>query len=167
MKLSVVALFALFTACAAFASSLEIAGEATPPEPPLAFDVPPGLPVAVSASFICRLVADNPSAADATVLGVDGAPSVEVDGTAYWFFGDTYRRGPGGRRDVIPAGFATSEDFDGHDCVDLTFKTDSHSIVQPMFPRAEETTAWPDGVLPLPDGRILFYMVKTYRSSPT
>ncbi len=167
MKLSVVALLALCTVCAAFASSFEIAGEATPPEPALAYHVPPGLPVVVTANYVCRLVADNPSAADATVLGVDGAPSVEVNGTDYWFFGDTFREGPGGRRDVIPAGFATTTDLDGHDCVDLTFKTDSHDVVQPMFPRGSETTAWPDGVLRLPDGRVLFYMVKTFRSSPT
>jgi hypothetical protein len=35
-----------------------------------------------------------------------------------------------------------------------------------MFPRLEETTAWPDGVLSLDDRSILFYMVKVTRTSP-
>ncbi len=167
MKLGVVALCALVAACTAFASSLKSAGEATPSEPPLMYGLQPDLPVVVSARLVCRLVAGNPSAVEATVLGVDGAPSVDVGGTDYWFFGDTFRQGSGGRRDVIPAGLATSADFDAHDCVHLTFKVDRDGIVQPMFPRADETTAWPDGVLALSDGSIIFYMVKTYRSSPT
>ncbi|MDP9236000.1 MAG: DUF4185 domain-containing protein [Chloroflexota bacterium] len=167
MKLAAVALFVLVAAWTASSTSPGIAGEAPPPEPPLTYGVEPNLPVAVAARRVCRLVADNPAAADATVLGVDGAASVVAGGQQYWLFGDTFRHGPGGRRDVIPAGLATSTDFDGHDCVDLTFKTDADGIVTPMFPRSDETTAWPDGALALPDGNIMFYMVKTYRQSPT
>ena len=74
-----------------------------------------------------------------------------------------------------PAGAATSSppawrpvtDFDAADCVDLAFRTDAAGIVQPMFPHADETTAWPDGAMPMPDGSIVFYMVKSYRTSPT
>jgi hypothetical protein len=122
-------------------------------------------PVIVAARVVCRLVADNASAAAATITGADGTQSALVDGTAYWFFGDTVRTGPGGRADVIPAAVATSSDDDGSDCIDLTFKT-SNGIAEPMLPRGDETTAWPDGVLPLDDGSILFYMVKAYRQSP-
>ncbi len=166
MKLAVIALLLFLAAWAPSSRSPTTHGAA--PAPPVALYVlPANLPVAVSARLVCRLTAGNPSAEAATVLGVDGAASVAIDGVDYWFFGDTFRRGPAGRRDVIPAGFATSSDFDGRDCVDLTFKTDTDGIVQPMFPRADEATAWPDGVLPLPDGSVAFYMVKTYRQSPT
>lgn len=133
----------------------------------VSYHVDANLPVPVSARLVCRLVEDNPSAAAATVLGVDGAASAVVDGTAYWFFGDTFRQGPGGRRDVIPAAIASTADFDAADCLAQTFKTDRDSIVQPMFPRLDETTAWPDGVLTQPDGSIIFYMVKVIRTSPT
>jgi hypothetical protein len=125
----------------------------------------PGAPVVVAARAVCRLIADNPDAAAAQVRGADGAPSIVVDGTAYWLFGDTVRNGPGGRQDVIPAAVARSVDVDGHDCVRLDFKK-SGGLAQPMFPRLEETTAWPDGILPLDDGSVLFYMVKVRRESP-
>ncbi|MDP9237546.1 MAG: DUF4185 domain-containing protein [Chloroflexota bacterium] len=167
MKPAAALLLVLIVAWTAWSTSLGLAGEAPPREPPLTYAVPSDLPVAVAARRVCRLVGDNPSAADATVLGVDGAASVVAGGTQYWLFGDTFRHGPGGRRDVIPAGLATSTDFDGRDCVDLTFKTGADGIVTPLFPRADETTAWPDGALVLPDGSIMFYMVKTYRQSPT
>jgi len=55
-------------------------------------------PVVVAARTVCRLVADNPDAASAQVRGADGAPSLEVGGRDYWFFGDTLRSGPGGRQ---------------------------------------------------------------------
>jgi Domain of unknown function (DUF4185) len=167
VKLAAVVLFVLVAAWTASSTSPGIAGEAPPPEPPLTYHEDPNLPVAVAARSVCRLVADNPAAAEATVLGADGAQSVVVGDKQYWLFGDTFRQGPGGRRDVIPAGLATSTDFDGSDCVDLTFKTDADGIVIPMFPRGDETTAWPDGAVALPDGSIVFYMVKTYRQSPT
>ncbi len=125
----------------------------------------PGAPVVVAARAVCHLIADNPDSAVAKVTGADGAPSVVVDGRAYWFFGDTVRTGPGGRQDVIPAALATSTDTDGSDCVRLDFKK-AGGLAQPMFPRLEETTAWPDGILPLDDGSIVFYMVKVTRESP-
>lgn len=126
-------------------------------------------PVIVSARLVCRLIADNASAAAATITGADGSqsalPGGPAGGPAYWFFGDTVRTGPGGRADVIPAALAMSDDRDARDCVDLTFKA-TNGVAQPMLPRGDETTAWPDGVLPLEDGSILFYMVKAYRQSP-
>jgi len=122
-------------------------------------------PVVVAARTVCRLIADNPDAAVAQLRGADGAPSIAVGGRAYWFFGDAVRNGPGGRQDVIPAAIATSADVDGRDCVRLAFKT-ANGAAEPMFPRLEETTAWPDGVLPLDDGSIAFYMVKVTRTSP-
>jgi hypothetical protein len=122
-------------------------------------------PVVVSVRAVCRLVADNPDAAQSQVRGVDGAPSVVFGGRGYWFFGDTVRNGPGGRQDVIAATVATSTDFDGHDCVRLEFKKADGAAV-PLFPHAEETTAWPDGVFVRDDGSIAFYMVKVHRDSP-
>ena len=68
-------------------------------------------------------------------------------------------------RDVIQASVATSTDFDGSDCVRFGFKA-AQGIAQPLFPRGDETTAWPDGVLPLDDGSIDFYMVRAVRTSP-
>ena len=167
MKLAVVALFALLAAWMASPASPTTAVVVAQPEPPLTYSLPPDLPVVTAARRVCRLVGDSASAARATVLGVDGAQSVVSGGRAYWLFGDTFRQGPGGRRDVIAAGMATSADFDARDCVDLTFRTDAAGIVQPMFPRGDETTAWPDGSLAMPDGSIVFYMVKSYRTSPT
>ncbi len=167
MKLAAVALFALLAAWMASPASPSMAVVVAQPEPPLTYALAPDLPVVAAARRVCRLVGDNPSAARATVLGVDGAQSVMSGGKAYWLFGDTFRQGPGGRRDVIAAGMATSSDFDARDCVDLAFHTDAAGIVQPMFPRGDETTAWPDGAMTMPDGSIIFYMVKSYRTSPT
>jgi hypothetical protein len=122
-------------------------------------------PVVVAARRVCRLVADNADAAAVQVSGADGAPSVFSNGKSYWFFGDTVRNGPGGRQDVIPATVATSTDFDGSDCVRMSFKQ-SGGVAQPLFPRLGETTAWPDGILLLDDGSMVFYMVKVQRDSP-
>ena len=118
-----------------------------------------------SSRVVCRLIEDSADAAARTITGADGAQSVRVGDSAYWFFGDTVRRGPGGRQDVIQAAAATSHDFDGRDCVQLTFKS-SDGVAQPLFPRGNETTAWPDGILPLDDGSIAFYMVRAVRTSP-
>ena len=122
-------------------------------------------PVVVSARLVCRLIADNPDSAPAQIRGADGAASVLSNGKSYWFFGDTVRSGPGGRQDVIPAAFATSTDTDGSDCVRLNFKQGG-GTAQPLFPRGAETTAWPDGVMALDDGSIVFYFVKVQRDSP-
>jgi hypothetical protein len=138
-------------------------GATAPQTPPDDAGVTP--PVVVSARVVCRLIADNVSARVASITGADGTQSVVAGGRTYWFFGDTVRTGAGGRADVVPAAMATSTDNDARDCVDLEFKT-SNGIVEPMFPRADETTAWPDGVLALDDGTVLFYMVKAYRQSP-
>ncbi|MDP9238268.1 MAG: DUF4185 domain-containing protein [Chloroflexota bacterium] len=128
---------------------------------PIATDAP----VVAAARLVCHLIADNPDAAVAQVRGADGAPSVVSNGKSYWFFGDAVRNGPGGRQDVIPAAVATSTDFDGSDCVRMSFKR-SAGVAQPLFPRLGETTAWPDGILLLDDGSMVFYMVKVQRDSP-
>ena len=148
------------TACSGSAGGHGAAGAGTTPASSQAL-----APVVVAGRVVCRLVADNPDAARAQVRGVDGAPSVMVAGTSYWFFGDTVRAGPGGREDVISAAIATSTDVDARGCVRLHFKQ-SDGTAQPMFPRLDETTAWPGGVLPLDDGGIAFYMVKVARQSP-
>ena len=122
------------------------------------------LPVVMSARLVCRLAADSPDALAAQITGVDGTQSALASGTAYWFFGDTVRRSATGQ-DVIPASVATTDDADASDCLDLRFKQ-RDGMAEPLFPRLGETTAWPDGVLPLDDGSILFYMVKAYRQSP-
>jgi hypothetical protein len=96
---------------------------------------------------------------------VDGSQSIAADGRSYWFFGDTVRAS-GDRQGVIPAAIATTTDTDASDCLDLEFKTAPDGVVTAMFPRLDETTAWPDGVLALDDGSIVFYMVKAYRQSP-
>lgn len=118
-----------------------------------------------SSRVVCHLIADNPDAAARAITGADGAQSVRVGDRAYWFFGDTVLRGPGGRQDVMQAGAAVSSDFDGSDCVRLTFKA-SGGAAQPLFPHGSETTAWPDGILPLDDGTVMFYMVRAVRTSP-
>lgn len=132
-------------------------------------DAPPASlaqpPVAVASRLVCRLIADNTGAAAANITGADGAQSIDAGGRAYWFFGDTVRRGPGGRADVVPAAVAVSDDRDASDCIDLTFKA-AGGEAAPLFPRGDETTAWPDGVIALDDGSIAFYMVKAYRQSP-
>lgn len=122
-------------------------------------------PRVISARVVCSLVASNPAAASVRVTGADGAQSVAIDGLSTWFFGDTVREGAGGRKDVIHAAVATSDDGDASDCIDLRFKA-SGGEAQPLFPRLEETTAWPDGVLALDDGSMAFYMVKAIRESP-
>jgi hypothetical protein len=137
-------------------------GEATTPHEALPDD---DIPVIAAVRLVCRLVADNPQAADVSITGADGTQSVVVDGRGYWFFGDTVRTGPAGRADVIPAAVATTSDADPSDCIDLQFKAND-GVAQPMFPKLDETTAWPDGVLALDNGAILFYMVKAYRQSP-
>ena len=125
-----------------------------------------GAPVIVSARVVCRLVGDSPNARSAQATGTDGTQSaVAADGTQYWFFGDTVRTTASGRRDVVPAALATTRDTDASDCLDLEFKVENGSVA-PMLPRADETTAWPDGVLALDNGAILFYMVKAVRTSP-
>lgn len=123
------------------------------------------IPAIIAVRLVCRLVADNPQAAAVSITGADGTQSVVVDGRNYFFFGDTVRTGPAGRADVIPAAVATTSDTDASDCIDLQFKA-TDGVAQPMFPKADETTAWPDGVLALDNGTILFYMVKAYRQSP-
>ena len=123
-------------------------------------------PDVASSRLVCRLITGNIGAESATITGADGAQSVRVGDTAYWFFGDTVRRGPGGRQDVIQASVATSTSFDGRTCPRLSFKSQG-GVAQPLFPRGNETTAWPDGILPLGDGSILFYMVRAVRTSPT
>ena len=123
------------------------------------------VPVPIAARVVCSLVASNRAAAAVNVTGADGAQSAVVDGTSTWFFGDTVRTGPGGRKDVIHAAVATSRDTDASDCVDLAFKQ-AGGQAQPLFPRLAETTAWPDGVLAMDDGSIVFYMVKAVRESP-
>jgi hypothetical protein len=122
-------------------------------------------PVVVSQRVVCRIVGDMPEGDRAQVRGVDGAPSVVIGGTAYWFFGDTVRDGPAGRQDVIAASIARARGVDERGCPQLDFKQ-AGGTVQPMFPRHEETTAWPDGVLPVEEGSALFYMVKVTRESP-
>src|SRR5689334_16267793 len=82
--------------------------------------VPSNAPVVVAARVVCRLAADNAGARLAGISGLDGAPSVVVDGTSYWFFGDTVvNRAGGGGQDVIPSAVATSTDTDGSDCAQL------------------------------------------------
>ena len=124
-----------------------------------------GLPVVMSLRVVCRLASDTPSAIAADITGADGTQSVVAGGRTYWFFGDTVRNA-GDRQDVIPAAVATTTDRDARDCIDLQFKTSADGVVTPMFPRLDETTAWPDGVLALDDGSIAFYMVKALRQSP-
>jgi hypothetical protein len=124
-----------------------------------------GLPVVAAIRVVCRLASDTPSAAAANITGADGSQSVVAGGVSYWFFGDTVRKA-GDRQDVIPAAVAMTTDIDGRDCLDLRFKTTPDGVVTAMFPRLDETTAWPDGVLALDDGSILFYMVKAVRQSP-
>ncbi len=121
--------------------------------------------VIVAAEPVCRLVGDSANARALNVTGADGVQSVVAGGRGYWFFGDTVRLGPNGRRDVIAASLATSTDTDASDCIDLEFKSAGGTAV-PMFPPGDETTAWPDGVLALDDGSIVFYMVKVMRESP-
>ncbi|MBI2723620.1 MAG: DUF4185 domain-containing protein [Chloroflexi bacterium] len=124
--------------------------------------LPPGVD---SVRRVCRLIADSPDAASTQLRGADGATSVSVGGRTLWLFGDTVRNGPGGRQDVIPAAAATSTDTDGSDCVRLAFKQ-AGGLAQPLFPRLEETTSWPDGAIALDDGSVAFYIVKIYRQSP-
>ena len=126
---------------------------------------PPSPPVVSAVRRVCTLAADNPDAATAHIRGFDGATSIVAGHKSYWFFGDTLRSGAGGVTDVIPAAVATSDDFDGHDCVRLSFKM-AAGTAEPLFPRLDETTAWPDGVIALDDGSMAFYMVRTYRTSP-
>ena len=133
-----------------------------PARDPIAFDA--GVPVVMSVRAVCRLASDTPGAIAANITGADGSQSAVAGGRSYWFFGDTVRRAAD-RQDVIPAAVATTTDVDARDCLDLEFKTENGSVT-PMFPRREETTAWPDGVLALDDGSILFYMVKAIRTSP-
>lgn len=121
-------------------------------------------PVVMTARTVCRLAVGQGAAA-AGVRGIDGAPSVVVDGLGYWFFGDTLRDAGAGRTDVIPATVATTQDTNGSDCVDLNFKA-SGGLATPLFPRGAETTAWPDGILLLDDGSVAFYVVKVQRESP-
>ncbi len=123
-----------------------------------------GLPVVMSVRVVCRLASDTPSAVAAQITGADGSQSVVAGGRSYWFFGDTVRK-TADRQDVIPAAVATTDDVDARDCLDLQFKT-VNGAAEPLFPRLDETTAWPDGVLALDDGSIAFYMVKAYRESP-
>lgn len=151
----------LLTAAACTGSSAHDPAPTTIPDP----TSDAGAPRVVAARVVCSLVASNPAAASVRVTGADGAQSVEISGTSTWFFGDTVRETPGGRRDVIHAAVATSQDRDAADCVDLAFKQ-ANGEAQPLFPRLEETTAWPDGVLALDDGAIAFYMVKAIRESP-
>jgi len=134
----------------------------TPPAPLVQFEA--GLPVVMSVRVVCRLASDTPSAVAAQITGADGSQSVVAGGRSYWFFGDTVRK-TADRQDVIPAAVATTDDVDARDCLDLQFKTVNGSV-EAMFPRLDETTAWPDGVLALDDGSIVFYMVKAYRESP-
>ncbi|HEX5479098.1 MAG TPA: DUF4185 domain-containing protein [Dehalococcoidia bacterium] len=152
------ALFAL----AALALAACRAGDASTVAPTPSGNAAPDV---VSSRLVCRLIAGNPSAAAATITGVDGTQSLRVGDTDYWFFGDTVRKGPDGRQDVTQASVATSSDFDGSDCVDLKFKT-AGGVAQPLFPTGDETTAWPDGVLAFDDGSIVFYMVRAIRTSP-
>jgi hypothetical protein len=127
---------------------------------------PAGAPLIVSARVVCRLVADNLQARSIQATGTDGTQSaVAADGTQYWFFGDTIRTIASGRQDVVPAAIATTRDTNASDCLDLKFKSENGSVA-PMIPPGDETTAWPDGVLPLDNGAILFYMVKAVRTSP-
>lgn len=139
-------------------------GDGDAPTPPPSAALSGDRPVVMSARLVCRLASDSPDAQAAQITGVDGTQSAVAGGTTYWFFGDTVRRGPTGQ-DVIPASVATADDRDARDCLDLRFKQDG-GLATPLFPRLDETTAWPDGVLPLDDGGILFYMVKAYRQSP-
>ncbi len=150
-------LIAATAACSSSAAKPESTGSA-----------PPGsvaAPVVVSKRVVCRIVGDTPEAERAQVRGVDGAPSVVLGGSGYWFFGDTVRTGPAGRQDVIAASIARARGVDQRGCPQLEFKQ-ADGTVQPMFARREETTAWPGGVLAMDDGSALFYMVKVTRESP-
>jgi len=142
-------------------ATLEATPEATL-APAVEFEA--GLPVVMAVRVVCRLASDTPSAVAAQITGADGSQSVVAGGRSYWFFGDTVRK-TADRQDVIPAAIATTDDVDARDCLDLRFKT-VNGDAEPLFPRLDETTAWPDGVLALEDGSIVFYMVKAYRESP-
>jgi hypothetical protein len=131
------------------------AGAASPSEPP----------AVMTARVVCRLIADNESAVAANALGADGVKSVVSGDRSYWFFGDTIRRGPEGRHDVIASSLATSTDGDASDCIDLEFATEAGSVAS-MLPPLDETTAWTNGVITLDDGSMVFYIVKAYRDSP-
>ena len=152
---------ALFVAALAGACD-DASGGAPVTTPLVALD--DGLPVVMSVRVVCRLASDSPSAVAAQITGADGSQSVVAGGRSYWFFGDTVRKAAD-RQDVIPAAVATTDDIDARDCLDLRFKT-VNGGAEPLFPRLDETTAWPDGVLALDDGSIVFYMVKAYRESP-
>ncbi len=157
--------FAAALSAAALAGACNDASDGEPmttSQPQLRFEA--GLPVVMSVRVVCRLARATPSAVAAQITGADGSQSVVAGGRSYWFFGDTVRK-TGDRQDVIPAAVATTDDLDARDCLDLQFKTVNGSV-EAMFPRLDETTAWPDGVLALDDGSIVFYMVKAYRESP-
>jgi hypothetical protein len=157
----------LAAACAVLAAACdEASSDAVDGESPrVTFE--DGLPVVASVRVVCRLASDTPSAIAANITGADGSQSVVAgaEGTSYWFFGDTVRK-TAERQDVIPAAVATTSDTNGADCIDLEFKTTTDGVVTAMFPRREETTAWPDGVFAVQDGTIYFYMVKAFRQSP-
>jgi hypothetical protein len=158
-------MFAIVTLTAVFAVACDDAprGGADPADATITFE--DGLPVVMSVRVVCRLASDTPGAIAANITGADGTQSIAAGGRSYWFFGDTVRKA-GDRQDVIPAAVATTADTDASDCLDLQFKTSADGVVTPMFPRRDETTAWPDGVLQLDDGSIVFYMVKAVRQSP-
>ncbi len=140
------------------------ASSGDPPAPTDGLPDASAAPVVMAVRVVCRVAGDIPAAAAAGINGLDGTESVVAGGTQYWFFGDTVREGAQ-RQDVIPAAVATTADTDASDCLDLSFKT-AAAGAEPMFPRGDETTAWPDGALALDDGSVLFYIVKAYRTSP-
>ncbi|MGB2693933.1 MAG: flexitail domain-containing putative surface protein [Dehalococcoidia bacterium] len=89
----------------------------------------------------------------AGITGQDGGPSVEVDGTVYWNFGDTVLADGG----IIPNTIGMSTDLDASDCVSLTPKTKDGKVVPLIEKVPGERTVWPVGMVETSPGRVRVY----------
>lgn len=112
-------------------------------------------PVILYDRAVCSLI--NSDATAASIAGQDGGASIHLDGKSYFVFGDTGYLGNPEQVAFSPNGVAVSTDNDASDCIAMTHKA-TNGIARPLLPQEpDETTLWPDGLLPASDGDMWFY----------
>lgn len=112
-------------------------------------------PVILYDRVVCSLL--NSDATVASIAGQDGGASIYIDGKSYFIFGDTAYLANPEKVTFSPNGVAVSTDTNASDCIAMAHKA-TNGIARPLLPqRPDETSLWPDGLLPAPDGDIWFY----------
>jgi hypothetical protein len=121
----------------------------------------PAVPIAER--WVCNLN-EQPGARAANIQGQDGGVSLQIDGTTYWFFGDTEYTGSFGKN--IRNNVAWTSDTNASDCVSLTHKSAPYGVTRLAQPLLGGPAAWPGGPASLQDGFLHFFYGEPREADP-